>query len=475
MRRLMALIGFLAVSVAAGVCDGVAEDLKPPNLIVVMVDDMGYEGLSCFGNPHFETPELDRLAAEGMRLTDFHSSGTVCSPTRAGLLTGRYQQRAGIEAVIHPVSDHPEHRKGLLPAETTFAEVLRSAGYQTALVGKWHQGYPQNSPNFHPQGHGFEQFVGYHSGNIDFVSHVGDHNLHDWWHGRIETEESGYSTTLINQHSARLIRKFAQSSQPFCIYIAHEAIHNPVQVPGDPVRRTTEKWDRWKWREVSHEERIDKYRGMTLPVDDGIGQIRKTLLDLGIERQTFVLFFSDNGPAGDFPSGSDSLRGAKGSVYEGGHKVPAIAWWPGQIRAGTQSDQPLISIDVMPTLLSLAETKTSVELDGVDLSPILLRQEDLPARPLFWASLSNRGQRAEAMREGSWKLVVQHPGAKPGTFQNEQLELYDLKNDGREDIDLASRHPERVTTMRKALKAWYTDTIANAADQPGGWLGHRQP
>ena len=151
-----------------------------PNLIVIMVDDMGYQGLSCFGNPYFKTPELDRLAADGMKLTDFHSSGTMCSPTRAGLLTGLYQQRTGIEAVIHPVSDHPEHRKGLQLSETTFAEVLKENGYATGIIGKWHQGYPQNSDDYHPQEHGFDEFVGYHSGNIDFVSHVGDHYKHDW-------------------------------------------------------------------------------------------------------------------------------------------------------------------------------------------------------------------------------------------------------------------------------------------------------
>ncbi|TVS10972.1 MAG: DUF1080 domain-containing protein, partial [Planctomycetaceae bacterium] len=165
-----------------------------PNFVIIMVDDMGYEGVSCFGNPYFKTPEIDRLATEGMRMTDFHSSGNVCSPTRAGLLTGRYQQRAGIEAVIHPARAHPEHRKGLKKSEVTFAELLQSAGYATALIGKWHQGYVHNSEDYHPQNHGFDEFIGYHSGNIDFVSHVGDHNEHDWWHGRKKTKEDGYVT-----------------------------------------------------------------------------------------------------------------------------------------------------------------------------------------------------------------------------------------------------------------------------------------
>lgn len=442
-----------------------------PNLIVIMVDDMGYEGVSCFGNPYFKTPEIDRLAAEGMRLTDFHSSGTVCSPTRAGLLTGRYQQRAGIEAVIHPVATHPEHRKGLKLSETTFAESLKVAGYTTGLIGKWHQGYPQNSDDYHPQNHGFDEFVGYHSGNIDFVSHVGDHNKHDWWHGRKETHEDGYSTHLINRYTIDFVRRHADSDKPFCLYVAHEAIHNPVQVPGDGVRRTEQKWDRWNWREVSKEERIEKYRGMTMPIDEGIGELRRTLVDLGIEKNTFVLFFSDNGPSGDFPSGSPDLRGGKGSVYEGGHKVPAIAWRPETIQASSVSNEPLISIDVMPTLLSLAGASLPERpMDGVDISPVLLKNKSLPARPLYWASLSNRGSRAEAMRDGPWKLAVHHPQARPGSLENEKVELFYLGTDPGERTDVSAKHPDQTAKMLGQLKAWFADTQATATPQPGGWM-----
>ena len=442
-----------------------------PNLIVIMVDDMGYEGVSCFGNPYFKTPEIDRLAAEGMRFTDFHSSGTVCSPTRAGLLTGRYQQRAGIEAVIHPYSDHPEHRKGLKRSEITFAESLKGAGYATGLIGKWHQGYPVNSDDYHPQNHGFDEFIGYHSGNIDFVSHVGDHNEHDWWHGKKETREEGYCTHLINNYALDFVKRHGKSGKPFCLYVAHESIHNPVQVPGDPVRRTTEKWDRWKWREVSKGERIAKYRGMTMPIDEGVGQLRRELIDLGIEKNTFVLFFSDNGPSGDFPSGSPNLRGGKGTVYEGGHKVPAIAWWPGRIKAGAESDQPLISIDVMPTLIELAGAQEPKRaLDGVDFSSVFLRGARLEPRAFYWASLSNRGGRSEAMRDGVWKLVVQHPKAKPGTFGNKKVELYRLDRDPSEKMDLAKRQPDLAAKMHKKLKEWYANTQATATKQPGGWL-----
>ena len=442
---------------------------SPPNFVIIMVDDMGYAGVSCFGNPYFETPEIDRLAAEGMRLTDFHSSGTVCSPTRAGLLTGRYQQRAGIEAVIHPVREHPEHRKGLQKTEVTFAEVLQSAGYATALIGKWHQGYVHNSDDYHPQNHGFDYFLGYHSGNIDFVSHVGDHNEHDWWHGRNETREDGYVTDLINRYALDFIERNQQ--RPFCLYLPHLAIHNPVQVPGDPVRRTEEEgWKRWK--PADERERIDKYRGMTLPIDRGVGQIRDKLVSLGLDRKTLVLFFSDNGASGDFPSGSPALRGNKGSVYEGGHKVPFIAWWPGKVEPGSESDAPAITLDIMPTLLALAgvEPPTGRPLDGVDLSPALLKRQPLPERPLYWASLSNGGDRAEAMRDGPWKLVVHHPKARKGSFDNEQVELYRLDRDPSEKTDLAAEEADRAAAMLTQLKAWYADTQRTATPQPGGWL-----
>ena len=439
-----------------------------PNLIVIMVDDMGYAGPSCFGNPYFRTPEIDRLAAEGMRLTDFHSSGTVCSPTRAGLVTGRYQQRAGIEAVIHPESTHAEHRKGLQKSEVTFAERLKPAGYATGLVGKWHLGYPHNTDDYHPQNHGFDEFIGYHSGNIDFVSHVGDHIKHDWWHGRERVVEEGYVTDLINRYAVEFIERHRDG--PFCLYLPHLAIHSPIQVRGDPVRRT-EAAGSTRWVADNESERVEKYRGMTLPIDEGVGKIRQALTRLGLDRNTLILFFTDNGASGDLPSGSPRWRGGKSSVYEGGHKIPFIAWWPGRIAAGSESDTPAITLDIMPTLLALAGVKPAPgpPLDGVDLSPVLLRQQPLPARPLFWASLGNNGARSEAMREGAWKLVVMHPRAKPGSFENEKVELYRLDRDPAEETDLASTEPRQASAMLARLKAWYTETQRTATPQPGGW------
>lgn len=439
-----------------------------PNLVIIMVDDMGHAGVSCFGNPYFQTPHIDRLAAEGVRLTDFHSSGAVCSPTRAGLMTGRYQQRAGIEAVIHPVSTHAEHRKGLQKSEVTFAEQLKTVGYATGIIGKWHLGYPQNSEEYHPQNHGFDEFIGYHSGNIDFVSHVGDHRKHDWWHGRVNTPEEGYATDLINRYAVEFIDR--HHDHPFCLYVPHLAIHNPVQVRGDPVQRTEQEQKRRM--PANDQERIEKFRGMLLPVDEGVGMIREALEKHGIDRNTLVLFFADNGPTPEAPSGNPRWRGHKGSVYEGGHKVPFIAWWPGRIKPGSESAVPAITLDVMPTLLAAAGAKpTSTRpLDGVDLTPALLDGKPLRERPLFWANLSNDGVRSEAMREGPWKLVVQHPGAAPGTFENPKLELFQLAEDPSEKTNLAASQPERAAEMHRRVQAWHAETSASAPPQPSGWI-----
>ena len=221
----------------------------------MMVDDMGYAGPSCapYGNPNYRTPGMDRLAAEGLRFTDFHTSGTVCSPTRAGLLTGRYQQRGGIEAVIHPDDAHPEHRKGLEKSEITFAELFKQAGYATGIVGKWHLGYAKENPEFHPDNHGFDYFKGYHSGNIDYINHWGDHMEHDWWHGRKETVEEGYTTHLINRYALEFIEH--HRDKPFCLYIAHESPHAPVQGPNDPI--AARPWQRKKENVAQRSDEAD--------------------------------------------------------------------------------------------------------------------------------------------------------------------------------------------------------------------------
>ena len=270
----------------------------------------------------------------------------------------------------------------------------------------------------------------------------------------------------MNRYAEQFIRQHANNEKPFCLYVAHEAIHNPVQVPGDPVRRTPEKWDRWRWQAHSPEERIEKFKGMTMPLDQGVGEIRKTLVDLGIERDTFVLFFSDNGPAGDWPD-SDDFRGRKGSIYEGGHKVPAIAWWPGKIRPNTSSNEPLISIDVMPTLLDLAGVDCDVNLDGVSFHWCSMK---LPYRNASVLGIDVKWWPAERSRATkSVEAGCTTSESHPGSYENLCTELYHLAKDPGETNNLAQQHPEKVESMRTQLQTWLAETNATATKQPGGW------
>jgi arylsulfatase A-like enzyme len=207
---------------------------RPPNIVLVLADDMGYGDASCYGNEAFRTPCLDALAAKGMRFLDFHSSGPVCSPTRAGLLTGRYQQRAGIPGVIYADPKQNRHH-GLQVEEITFAELLQKAGYATAVCGKWHLGYQKQ---YNPVHHGFGRFRGYVSGNVDYISHYDRMEIYDWWDGLELVEEEGYSTHLITEHAVRFIEE--NRRRPFCLYVAHEAPHSPWQGPPDPPIRGPE-------------------------------------------------------------------------------------------------------------------------------------------------------------------------------------------------------------------------------------------
>ncbi|MFT4512132.1 MAG: arylsulfatase A [Planctomycetota bacterium] len=399
----------------------------PTNVIVILADDMGYGDSSVYDG-WIKTPGMERMAREGLTFTDFHSSGVVCSPTRAGLLTGRYQQRAGIPGVVNADPRHPAHKLGLKREEFTFAEGLRGAGYRTAIFGKWHVGY---DVKFNPVHHGFDEFCGFVSGNIDYHSHLDRMNTADWWHGTKLLEREGYLTDLITQDAVRFIGE--NRDQPFCLYVAHGAVHSPIQVPDGEAVRGDGRGPKDK------RTRDEKVKLMMKSLDDSVTSILNAVRKNGIAGSTLVLFFSDNGGAAHMRC--DPLRGKKGSVWEGGHRVPAIAWWPGTIAKGTKTDQLCISLDVMPTMLELAgqELPTERKLDGQSLVPLLRDREALGHRELFWNGV--------AMRADTWKLVVQ---------KNQPL-LFDLAKDIGEKNDVAALHPERVQSMLAALLEWRRD------------------
>lgn len=408
-----------------------------PNVVIILADDMGYGDTSANGG-WIQTPNLDRLAAEGLRFTDFHSSGNVCSPTRAGLLTGRYQQRAGVGNVIQAMSTQPVHYSGLQPIEETLPEQLASAGYATALIGKWHLGY---FPRYNPVRHGFQEFRGYVSGNVDYQSHQDNQGRADWWHGSELEAEAGYTTHLITRHADEFLRR--PHGGPFFLYVAHEAVHDPYQGPQDPPQRSA---GAGKSAEASRPIK-DAYRDMMTEMDRGIGTLMATLRETGLAENTFVFFFSDNGATKNGSNGG--LRGFKGSDWEGGHRVPAIAWWPGRIIPGV-TDQLAISLDLMPTILELAHLKPSMQrkLDGISLCPLLLAGRNLGSRQLFW--------NGDAMRDGPWKLMLQGGHAQ----------LFNLATDRGEQNDVGAQHPERVTAMSAAIARWTADVAHGATAQP---------
>jgi arylsulfatase A-like enzyme len=422
---------------------------EQPNFVIIMADDLGYGDIGCYGNQRIETPHIDRLAAEGVRFTDFHSSGAVCSPTRAGLMTGRYQQRAGIPAVIVADPTRPTHPHGLQDVEVTWAEQLTAAGYETAIFGKWHLGYYKN---YNPVRHGFGQFRGYISGNVDFFSHVDQAGRLDWWRDDEINDEPGYTTHLITKYSVAFIKSI--NEEPFCLYVPFEPPHYPYQGPNDkPFREIGQGRGKAETRQ-SKAEIQRAYKEMVEEMDKGVGQIVSALNTRGLERNTLLMFFSDNG--GTRQGSNGPLRGFKGQVWEGGHRVPCIARWPGRIGSGRVTDELAMTIDVMPTLLSAAgvDAAASRPLDGMNLLPLLTKGASLGRRQLFWGHGNSL-----AMRDGNWKLVINAPGQKqPG--------LYHLADDLAEKTDLADRQPDRLREMVAAIEAWQAGVAADATPQP---------
>ncbi|MFN5655443.1 MAG: sulfatase-like hydrolase/transferase, partial [Verrucomicrobiota bacterium] len=322
-----------------------AADAPRPNIILILADDLGYGSLGSYGHEKVKTPHIDRLAASGARLTDFHSNGAMCTPTRAALMTGRYQQRCAWvpDEELTPLSReqrrlNPKQRWawGVSAHEVMLPAVLGRAGYRTALIGKWHLGY---DPKFHPMNHGFDEFRGFVGGNVDYHTHVagyGDKTL-DWWRDRQKQDEPGYATDLLTRHATDFIRQ--NKAGPFFLYLAHGAPHEPWQ-GRDPAKKRSAA--------VTYQEMIET-------LDESVGAVLSALHEHGLEKKTLVIFCSDNGP--DAPTGfraNGALQGKKGSMFEGGHRVPCVASWPGVIPGGLKHDATAMTMDFLPTFAKLA-------------------------------------------------------------------------------------------------------------------------
>lgn len=432
--RILAFSFMVAAAVVSRYSDNAAAaEQHRPNLVFILADDLGYGDLGCYGCPDIRTPRLDRLAAEGVRFTDAYSNGSVCSPTRAAFMTGRYQQRIGLEwAVFYDV---PE--EGLPPQETSLATMLRKAGYFTAMSGKWHLGYG----DWNPTRHGFDRFIGMLGGNVHYFEHYGRSGTPDLWLDERPIQRPGYITDLIAEYAVRFIGE--AGDRPFFLYVPFNAPHFPFQGPGDANREVTPKKD-WQTGDRS------VYAAMVESLDTNVGRIVDAIDDRELGENTLIVFMSDNG--GDVHARNAPFSGGKGTLREGGIRSPCIARWTGRLRAGKETPQVAVTMDFSATFLALAGATAPADRppDGIDLMPVLEGRERPIERTLFWRRALDPWRKnvvpQRAVRQGRWKYV-DYPA-------DGRQELFDLSTDVGETKNLRDAQPEIAAALQRQLNSW---------------------
>lgn len=405
-----------------------------PNVVLIMTDDMGYADIGPYGATDIRTPNLDRLAREGTTFTAFYANGVLCTPTRAGLITGRYQQRYGVEEPLgNPTAGE---RRGLVARGTSLPQLLKAHGYATALVGKWHLGY---DAAMSPNAHGFDWFWGLKSGYHDYYRHTDGAGKPDLFENATPISADGYSTDLIADKAVAFIEQHAAT--PFFIDVAFNAPHWPFQRPDAPgVARSNARF--LIPSDSAPGTRAD-YVAMVERMDRGVGDVLRALDRLGLARRTIVIFTNDNG--GEWLSDNGPLFNRKYTVWEGGIRVPAIVRWPGRVPAGARTPQVGITMDLTASVLAAtgAPVPDSTRLDGIDLFPVLEGRRAPVPRSLFWrATFEGRTQRA--VRDGPWKYVRD---------ANHDF-VFDVDRDPGERRDLTRRHPEVARRLRAKLLEW---------------------
>ncbi|MES2974876.1 MAG: sulfatase-like hydrolase/transferase [Pseudomonadota bacterium] len=406
-----------------------------PNIIFIVADDLGFADLGCYGSRAPVSPVLDALAAGGIRFTQGYANSPVCSPTRFALMTARYQYRlrGAAEEPINSAS-RGSATLGLPPEHPTLPSLLRGAGYRTALIGKWHLGYP---PAFGPLRSGYEEFFGPMSGGVDYFTHCDSRGRHDLFLGDDEHREEGYLTDLISHRAVGYADRMAAQDAPFFLSLHYTAPHWPWETREDEALAQDVKNNLFHL----HGGNIHSYRRMIGHMDEGIGWLMDALRRNGQADNTLVVFTSDNG--GERFSDNWPLVGGKMDLTEGGIRVPWIAHWPGGIPAGGESAQQCMTMDWSATLLDAAGVAAdrSYPLDGISLLPVLRDAANRFDRPLYWR-MNHRGQRA--LRDGDWKYLR--------VDGNDYL--FNIPADERERANLAPREPGRLAAMRAAWEAW---------------------
>ena len=408
-----------------------------PNLLVIVTDDHGYGDVSTYGASDVRTPHIDRLAAEGMLFTAMRANATVCSPSRAALLTGRYPDRAGVPGVIR--TDPADSWGYFDPAVPTLADALKRAGYHTAIVGKWHLGLePPNTPNER----GFDLFHGFLGDMMDsYLTHLRQGRNYMRRNAEVITP-TGHATELFTAWAGDYLRERArQPDQPFFLYLAYNAPHFPIEPPAEwlaSVRQRAPHLNEERARNVAFVEHLD----------DNIGRVLATLRELGLDRNTVVVFTADNGGSLPHAQNNDPWRGGKQSHYDGGLRVPFMMRWPPGIAAGSRSDYQGLVFDLFPTFLELAGAAPPADLDAVSLAPVLRGQPMPPSRELYFVRREGGqaygGKSYEAIIRDGWKLMQNDPYSP--------LELYNLNDDPYEQRNLAATHGERVKDLAAALR-----------------------
>lgn len=441
MRRIASLL--IGIGTMIGGAGAGAADPQPPNIVLILADDLGWTDLGCYGSDLYKSPHIDGLARDGMRFTANYSACTVCSPTRAALLTGKYPARLRITDWIpgqppdNPKLIVPDFTRYLLHEETTLAEKLHDAGYATASIGKWHLG----GPEFYPDRHGFDVNVAGTDQSQPRPGYFAPYGI-----ATIEQGPKGeYITDRLGKEAVRFIRSHA--ARPFFLYLPHFAVHTPIQAKKKMIAR----YEGQVQQGGRHTNAA--YAAMIDSMDQTVGRIRQTLDELNIADRTIIIFTADNG--GRVPTTSNApLRAGKGSCYEGGVRVPLIVYWPNITPPGSDCATPVITMDLFPTVLEMTGVAggDSSSVDGVSLATLLRQSGDLPERPLFWHYPHYQHYQQEgttpygAIRRGDHRLVE--------FYDDHRVELYNLRDDIRERNNIAHSTPDRVKSLRDELHAW---------------------
>ena len=438
---------------AAGSTVEPAEKAEPrrPNFVLIIADDMGYGDLGCYGCPDIRTSVIDKLASQGVRFTNFYANGPECTPTRAALMTGRYQQRVGgLECAIgignvgrydDAIRLADKHELGLPVEEMSIARMLKESGYATGLCGKWHLGY---EPKFSALKHGFDHFFGPLGGTADYFHHTEPQGDHMLYLNEKPVQRDGYLTDLITEDAVGFIKK--HRSAPFFLDVSYTAPHSPYQRPGDKKDKPVPQAD---WDVGTRED----YAAMTEHMDKGIGEILAAIEGIGVADKTVVIFISDNG-------GTDKARNApfsgnKGGLFEGGIRVPCIVRWPGVIPAGAESKRIAITMDLTASIARIAGVSPPENrpFDGIDILREIERGRPPRKRTLSWRA--RRGERTwRAVRDGSLKYITRKDGNKLDEF------LFDLSLDPQEKTNLLADRKTDADRLRRLLAEWETDVQA---------------